>query len=70
VPRDRLSVLRKAFDETLQDPKFRAEAEKFQMEIDPLSSTQLEALLLKAYASPKQVVDAAAALVESPTARK
>ena len=70
VPADRLSVLRKAFDETLQDPKFRAEAEKFQMEIDPLSSTQMEALLLKAYASPKQVVDAAAALVESPTARK
>ena len=70
VPLDRLSVLRQAFDQTPKDPKFRAEAEKFQMEIDPLSSTQMEALLTKAYASPKQVVEEAVALVGSPVPRK
>ena len=35
VPADRLDVLRRAFDETIKDPEFLAEAEKGQMEIEP-----------------------------------
>src|SRR6266705_3835408 len=36
VPADRLAALRRAFDATLQDLEFRADAEKVQLEIDPM----------------------------------
>ncbi len=70
VPTDRVAVLRKAFDETLADADFRAEAEKAQMEIDPLSAAQIEALLARAYSTPKDIVRRAAELIEPPGSRK
>ena len=66
VPADRLAALRYAFDATMQDAEFRAEAEKVQMEIDPLSAAQMERLLASAYATPKPVIQQAAALLEPP----
>jgi tripartite-type tricarboxylate transporter receptor subunit TctC len=44
VPADRLAVLRQAFDETIKDPEFRAEADKLQLEIDPLSAGEIDRL--------------------------
>ena len=64
VPADRVAVLRKAFEDTIKDPDFRADAEKVQLEIDPLSARQIDDLLAKAYAAPKPIVMQAAALVE------
>ena len=64
VPADRLAALRTAFNETLKDPKFEAEAKKTKLEIEPLTGQQMEALLKKAYGYPADVVDAAAKLVE------
>jgi hypothetical protein len=69
VPADRLAALRTAFHETLKDPEFVAEAERAQMEIDPLSATQIDKLLADAYATPKDIVQQAAELVD-PAARK
>jgi tripartite-type tricarboxylate transporter receptor subunit TctC len=69
VPADRLAALRTAFDETLKDPEFVAEAERAQMEIDPLSATQIDKLLADAYATPKEIVQQAAELID-PAARK
>jgi tripartite-type tricarboxylate transporter receptor subunit TctC len=66
VPADRLAALRAAFEATLKDPEFVAEAEKLQMEIDPLTAAQMEKLLATAYATPKPIVDQAAALLEPP----
>src|SRR5712692_9732207 len=37
VPADRLAALRRAFDATLKDAEFRLEAEKIQLEIEPLT---------------------------------
>ena len=64
VPQDRVAALRRAFDATMQDPDFLAEAAKQNLEIEPLSGVDIERLLATAYAAPKPVVDRAAALVE------
>jgi tripartite-type tricarboxylate transporter receptor subunit TctC len=66
IPADRLAALRAAFEATLKDPEFLAEADKLQMEIDPLTAAQMEKLLADAYATPKPIVDQAAALLEPP----
>ena len=63
VPADRLAALRKAFDDTMKDPAFVAEAEKLNMEIEPLTAAQLDKLLANAYATPKPIVQQAAALL-------
>ena len=69
VPAERIAALRAAFDATMADPAFLAEAQRFQMEIDPLTGAQIAALLAKAYGTPREVVDRAAALVEPATRR-
>jgi tripartite-type tricarboxylate transporter receptor subunit TctC len=64
TPADRVDALRQAFAETLKDPGFIAEAEKTELEIDPLTGQEIEKMLAKAYAAPKTIVQRAAALVE------
>ena len=64
VPADRIAALRKAFDDTMADKDFLAEAAKAQLEIDPLTGADIEKLLAKAYGAPSDIVKQAAALVE------
>ena len=64
VPADRLAALRHAFEATLRDGEFRAEAERAQLEIDPLAASEIETLLARAYGAPKAIVQKAAAFVE------
>jgi tripartite-type tricarboxylate transporter receptor subunit TctC len=64
VPADRVAALREAFDATIKDPDFLAEAAETQLEVDPLSGTAIEKLLATAYASPPAIVRAAGGLVE------
>ena len=64
VPPDRLAALRSAFDATLKDAGFRADADRAQLEIEPLSAGEIEQLLAAAYGAPKTIVQKAAALVE------
>ncbi len=64
VPADRIAALRAAFQETLRDPAFTAEAQKMQLEIEPMTGEEIEAMLAKAYAAPQPIVQRAAALVE------
>ena len=44
VPADRIKILRDAFDKTLADPAFLAEAEKRRLEIDPTKWDEMESL--------------------------
>jgi hypothetical protein len=69
VPADRLAALRRAFDATMRDRQFLAEAEKLQLEIEPLNAAEIERLLADAYASRKAIVQQAAELIE-PAAQK
>jgi tripartite-type tricarboxylate transporter receptor subunit TctC len=69
VQAERVAALRRAFDATMTDPEFLADARRFQMEIDPLSANQIGSILATAYGAPAQIVSRASALVE-PSARK
>jgi tripartite-type tricarboxylate transporter receptor subunit TctC len=60
IPADRKDILRKAFDETMNDPDFRAETGKLALDINPISGASIDALLQEIYATPKDVVARAA----------
>jgi tripartite-type tricarboxylate transporter receptor subunit TctC len=57
VPADRLKILRDAFNKSVNDPAFLAEAERRKLEIDPSSSDEIELLVKEALATPPEVVD-------------
>ncbi len=63
VAADRVAILRAAFEATLKDPAFLADAARLQMEIDPLTGAEIEALLSTAYSAPRPIVQRAAQLV-------
>jgi len=64
VPADRVAALRRAFDATMKDPDFLADAQKAQMEIEPLTGQDIDKLLERAYSAPRDVVARAAELAE------
>lgn len=59
VPEERVAALRTAFDATLKDPQLLAEAEKMRVTIDPRSGDAVQQMVARAYAMPKDVVEAA-----------
>jgi tripartite-type tricarboxylate transporter receptor subunit TctC len=63
IPADRKQILRKAFDETMNDPEFRAEAAKVQLDINPVSGASIDSLLQEIYATPKDVTAKAARVI-------
>ena len=60
LPADRLAALRDAFDKTMKDPEFLAEAEKINVDVNPLRGAEIEKVVNELYDTPKDVVDAAA----------
>jgi tripartite-type tricarboxylate transporter receptor subunit TctC len=60
IPADRAAALRKAFDETMKDPEFLAEADKMKVEISPMSGAEVNAMLAELYATPKGAIEKAA----------
>jgi len=64
IPADRAEALRKAFDRTMKDPDFLAEAQTRGLEINPVSGHDIEKLIAELYATPKDVVAEARAATE------
>ena len=64
VAADRVTILGQAFEETLKDPQFLADAQKLQLEIDPLTGEEIARLLKTAYSAPKETVARAAKLAK------
>jgi len=60
VPQDRLAALRQAFDATMKDPDFLADAGKLTLDISPLAGGEIDAFLARMYDTPKTLVDRAA----------
>jgi tripartite-type tricarboxylate transporter receptor subunit TctC len=56
IPADRKAALVKAFDETMKDPEYLADAKKLDIDVNPVSGKELEELLAELYATPKDVV--------------
>lgn len=65
VPLDRLRALRDAFDATMADAEFLADAKRQELDVSPVSGAEVEALLKDIYASPPAVVKRAADLLKS-----
>jgi tripartite-type tricarboxylate transporter receptor subunit TctC len=49
TPKERVQVLRKAFQDTLKDAAFLAEAEKAKLAIDPVTGEELEKLVAEIF---------------------
>ena len=56
IPADRKAALVAAFDATMKDPEFLAEAKKLDLDVNPVSGKAIETLLAEAYATPKDVL--------------
>jgi tripartite-type tricarboxylate transporter receptor subunit TctC len=56
VDAERVAALRKAFDQTMKDPDFLAEAKAMDLRIDPISGQELTEVVARTYQSPKDVV--------------
>jgi hypothetical protein len=59
IPKDRLTALRKAFDETMTDPAFVAEAKRLQLEANWIPGDKVQAHVAKMIATPKEIQDRA-----------
>jgi hypothetical protein len=55
ISQARLSMLRRAFDGTMTDPAFRAEARKLGMEVNPVRGEDVEALVTQIMAMPAEL---------------
>src|ERR1700694_916689 len=66
VPAERVAALRRAFDATMQDPAFVAEAAKLQFDVDPLTGEQVQALVAQLAATPRDIVARVRAALEAP----
>ncbi|MGH6769294.1 MAG: Bug family tripartite tricarboxylate transporter substrate binding protein [Xanthobacteraceae bacterium] len=60
TPKEMVAVIRRAFDATLKDPNFLADAEKAMLEVDPVTGEEMEQILKNAYAAPKSLIQKAA----------
>ncbi|MFM2130121.1 MAG: hypothetical protein RL477_1667 [Pseudomonadota bacterium] len=63
VPADRLAALRKAFDATMKDAEFRKDAEKQNLEINPLTGAELAERVQELGQTPIAIVDKTEALL-------
>jgi tripartite-type tricarboxylate transporter receptor subunit TctC len=61
MPAERVDALRRAFDATMTDPDLRAEAARMNLAVEPSTGEDVMALLRLIYATPKAVVEKAAA---------
>jgi hypothetical protein len=59
TPPAQLEVLRKAFDKTVADAAFLADAEKLSIDIEPLSGAKVQEVVGKLYATPPAIVERA-----------
>ena len=59
VPADIVTILRVAFDETVKDPDFLADATAIRQPVSPKTAAEAQAILEKLYATPPDIIKAA-----------
>ena len=57
LPASRAALIRRAFDATMQDPDFRAEAAKIQADVAPTTGEDVQKLVERIYATPRPVIE-------------
>ena len=69
VPAERVTALRRAFDATMKEPAFVADAARLQLDIDPMTGEEVQALVAQLARTPPAIVTRVRAALEAPTAR-
>jgi tripartite-type tricarboxylate transporter receptor subunit TctC len=59
VPQARVAALRLAFDDTMKDPEFLADAKKGKFDLDPFGGEEIEQRVKALYATPPAVIERA-----------
>lgn len=65
IPADRKAALLAAFDATMKDADFLAEAQKLNFDVRPVSATTIDAMLAEVYQTPKDVIARATKAISS-----
>jgi tripartite-type tricarboxylate transporter receptor subunit TctC len=63
LPADRKAALVDAFAATMKDPEFLADAQKLNADVNPLAAKDVDQMLAELYATPKDVLEKAAAAI-------
>jgi tripartite-type tricarboxylate transporter receptor subunit TctC len=63
IPHDRAAALRAAFDATVKDPEYLAEAKQRLLEVNPMSGLAMEKLIRELYDTPADVIAATKAAI-------
>ncbi len=66
IPADRKAALITAFDDTMKDANFLAEAKKLSFDVRPVSAAAIDQILAELYATPKDVIAKAAKAISTP----
>ncbi len=69
VPKDRVQALRRAFDQTMKDPQFIAEAAKLQLDVSPMTGEEVQELVGHLVATPPAIVARVRHALEAPSAK-
>jgi tripartite-type tricarboxylate transporter receptor subunit TctC len=56
IPRDRAAALVAAFNATMKDPSYLADAKKSRIDVNPVTGPEIDKLLAELYATPKDVI--------------
>jgi tripartite-type tricarboxylate transporter receptor subunit TctC len=64
VPRERVAALRTAFDETMKDPEFLAEAKALNFDVDPIRGVDMQATVERILSASPDVTRRAKHLLE------
>ena len=63
VAPDALKTLRTAFDDTMKDPEYLADADKLRIDISPLPGAKVQEIVQKLHSTPKDIVEKARAAI-------
>jgi tripartite-type tricarboxylate transporter receptor subunit TctC len=69
VPAERVQALRRAFDLTMRDPGFIAEANKLQLELSPMTGEALQSLVGELARTPPEIVARVRNALDAPAAK-
>ena len=64
TPPEQIATLRAAFDATMTDPQFLADADSARIAITPLPGAKVQEIVQKLYASPKAIVERARQVIK------
>ena len=66
IPLERHEALRRAFDATTRDAEFRAEAARLQLELNPVSGEEIDALITRTYGASENAIRLATDAIRRP----